>query len=95
MPRNLDRRVELMVPIKEEHLSERIEHILHLQMPDNSLRWLLNSDGTYTLAKVKDGTKKINSQELLEKYVSKIYNRTRKQSTNYVKRLADKLLKES
>ena len=95
MPRNLDRRVELMVPIKEEHLSERIEHILHLQMADNSLRWILNSEGTYTLAKVKDGTKKINSQELLEKYVSKIYNRTRKQSTNYVKRLADKLLKES
>ncbi len=97
MPRNLDRRVELMTPIVDDALKERLEQILTLQLSDNVLRWVLNSDGSYTLSIPKDGEREINSQELLEKYVNKIYqkNKKRDNSSNYVKKLADKLLQES
>jgi polyphosphate kinase len=97
MPRNLDRRVELMTPIIEESLKERIEQILTLQLNDNVLKWSLNSDGSYTLVKPKESERVINSQELLEKYVNKIYqkNKKRDNTSNYVKKLADKLLQES
>ena len=97
MPRNLDRRVELMTPVIEDSLKERIEQILTLQLGDNTLRWVLNSDGSYTLMSPRDGERVINSQELLEKYINKIYqkNKKRDNSSNYVKKLADKLLQES
>ena len=96
MPRNLDRRIELMTPILERPLAERIHQILTLQLADNVLRWELGPDGEYRLVPRPADAREINSQELLEKYVNKIYERTRKRSAgNYVKRLAEKLLKES
>ena len=47
MPRNLVRRVELMTPILEDNLMQKIEQILMLQLADNTLRWELQSDGNY------------------------------------------------
>jgi polyphosphate kinase len=96
MTRNLDRRIELMTPVKNQDLKERIHHILTLQLADNQLRWQLQQDGQYTKIEPKDGEKLINSQELLEKSVTKMHDKTKnKKSSNYVKKLADKLLKES
>jgi polyphosphate kinase len=96
MPRNLDRRIELMTPVLEKHLAERIGQILTLQLADNVLRWELGNDGEYQEVPRLPDEREINSQELLEKYVNKIYDRTRKRSAgNYVKRLAEMLLKES
>ncbi len=96
MTRNLNRRIELMTPIKNKELKERIYNILTLQLADNQLRWLLQSDGKYIKVTPKDGEKLINSQELLEKSVSKMHDKIKKKkSSNYVKKLADKLLKES
>ena len=98
MPRNLDRRIELMTPILEKPLAERIEQILTLQLADNRLRWLLQPDGDYRRVVPEEGEREVDSQELLEKYVNKLQERSRKRSSgsgNYVKRLAEKLLKES
>ncbi|WP_457608383.1 RNA degradosome polyphosphate kinase [Nitratifractor sp.] len=98
MPRNLDRRIELMTPIFDRPLAERIEQILTLQLADNQLRWVLEADGNYRRVEAKPGERKVDSQELLEKYVNKIYERSRKRNSgsgNYVKKLAEKLLKES
>jgi len=97
MPRNLDGRVELMTPIIEDALKERVEQILTLQLSDNSLRWRLKSSGEYEVIVPKDGEREVDSQKLLEKYISKIYekNKKRDNTSNYVKRLADKLLQES
>jgi len=47
MPRNLVRRVELMTPILEPNLSQKIEQILMLQLADNQLRWTLQPSGEY------------------------------------------------
>jgi len=96
MTRNLDRRIELMTPVKNKELKERIHHILTLQLADNQLRWELDGNGQYTKIKPHEGEKPINSQELLEKSVSKMHDKIKKKnSSNYVKKLADKLLKES
>jgi len=93
MPRNLVRRVELMTPIFEPNLAQRIEQILKLQLRDNQLRWELMESGDYV--KVPALGEKINSQTILENYVNKIYNKTRKQTPDYVHKLAGRLLKES
>jgi polyphosphate kinase len=47
MPRNLDRRVELMIPVQQQNLKERVLEILKAQMADNQKARLLRQDGTY------------------------------------------------
>ena len=93
MPRNLVRRVELMTPILEETLKQKIEQILMLQLADNSLRWELQEDGNYT--KIPSLGKNINNQCVLEEYVNKIHDKTKKETPNYVSRLANRILKDS
>jgi len=93
MPRNLVRRVELMTPILEENLTQKIEQILMLQLADNTLRWELQDDGNYT--KVPQLGKEINNHSILEEYVSKIHDKTKKETPDYVSRLANRMLKES
>lgn len=49
MPRNLNRRIELSVPILDPLLKKRIvEEILPIELNDNSFAWELRADGTYT-----------------------------------------------
>ena len=78
MPRNLVRRIELMTPILDATLSQKIEQILMLQLADNTLRWELQSDGNYTKVPLLD--KEINNHSVLEDYVNKIHNKTQKQT---------------
>jgi polyphosphate kinase len=52
MQRNLDRRVEAMVPVSDPTLAARLDEILDVLMQDDSLAWTLASDGTWT--KVRD-----------------------------------------
>ena len=47
MPRNLDRRVELLFPVLSEPLRERIRAILGAYLRDNTRAWELQADGTY------------------------------------------------
>ncbi len=93
MPRNLIRRIELMTPIVEENLSQKIEQIMMLQLADNALRWELQEDGNYT--KVPQLGKTINNHNVLEEYVNKIHDKTKKETPDYVNRLANRILKDS
>ena len=62
MPRNLDRRVEILFPVENESLMEEIKHILNTQLEDNTKAHILQADGEY--AKIdKRGKKLVNSQE--------------------------------
>ncbi len=46
--RNMDGRVEAVVPILDPDLRRRLTHILELALEDNQLSWELGSDGVYT-----------------------------------------------
>ena len=47
MPRNLDRRVEIMFPILSLELQEKAMHILEVQLEDNLKAHVLKPDGSY------------------------------------------------
>ncbi|OYP35770.1 polyphosphate kinase 1 [Rhodopirellula sp. MGV] len=51
MPRNLDRRVELLVPVSDAACSQRLKEVLATYFQDNTNAWLMNSSGEYKLAK--------------------------------------------
>ncbi len=93
MPRNLDRRIELMTPIEDEKISHRLENILKIQLSDNTHRYILQENGEYVRVKPKEGEEIIDSQERFEKYVTKISKLTT-QSSKHINKLAKKMLKD-
>ncbi|SFV52876.1 Polyphosphate kinase [hydrothermal vent metagenome] len=93
MPRNLIRRIEILTPITEKALVEKIKQILSLQLQDNVLRWKLKSSGEYKQVKQNDD-KVINNHEILEEYITKIHNQSKKETPAYVKKLAKRVLKD-
>ncbi len=62
MPRNLDRRVEIMFPVEDENLMEQVRHVLGTQLADNTKAHILKPDGRYERID-KRGKKLINSQQ--------------------------------
>jgi polyphosphate kinase len=48
MPRNFDRRVEVIAPIEDQRLHPRIYSLLETCLADNRQAWDLGPDGTYT-----------------------------------------------
>ena len=62
MPRNLDRRVEIMFPVVDEDLKANVIHILELELEDNVKAHILQPDGTYE-KEDKRGKILVNSQE--------------------------------
>jgi polyphosphate kinase len=50
MPRNLDRRVEVLTPVVEPALQERLDEVLEVELADDVLAWTLGPDGRWTRA---------------------------------------------
>jgi len=48
MPRNLDRRVEALVPIEDPELLSRLDQILEVNLADDTLAWDLRPDTTWS-----------------------------------------------
>ena len=66
MPRNLDRRIEVIIPTNNAEIRRFIkEHVLDRQLADNVQSWHMCSDGSYKRVHVKDGEEEINAQEML------------------------------
>jgi polyphosphate kinase len=65
MPRNLDNRVELAVPIEDPTLREQVLEVVELCLSDNHNAWDLGSDGIWTRRSVPPGGRSINAQEVL------------------------------
>lgn len=63
MPRNLDRRVEILFPVEDQKLKERLIHYLEVQLEDNVKAHFLQPDGTYEKLD-KRGRTLVNSQEV-------------------------------
>jgi polyphosphate kinase len=50
MPRNLDRRVEVLTPVVDPDLQARLDEVLDVELRDDVLVWTLEPDGTWTRA---------------------------------------------
>ena len=55
MPRNLDRRVEALVPIEDPELLARLDEILEVNLADDTLAWTLRPDTTWSHVHGPDG----------------------------------------
>jgi len=65
MQRNLDRRVEVVFPIKDNNLKDRLKTILEIYLKDNIKARILDSEGKYHFIKINSKEKPVNSQEWL------------------------------
>jgi polyphosphate kinase len=66
MPRNFDRRVEVMFPVESEPLRRRIvEEIIPTYLSDDSRMRMLRADGTYMRVATSDETPRRSQSELL------------------------------
>ena len=91
MPRNLERRLELMTPIFNESLKNKMIDILNVQLNDTSLAFELQNDGEYVKLSSENP---LNSQEFLEEYYNKLAKNIRKhKDTSNI--LVSKLLEDS
>lgn len=91
MPRNLERRLELMTPIFNESLKNKMIDILNVQLNDTSLAFELQNDGEYVKLTSENP---LNSQEFLEEYYNKLAKNIRKhKDTSNI--LVSKLLEDS
>ena len=61
MPRNLERRVEIMFPVERPELQKKLMHILEIQLKDTVKAHILKADGTYEKVD-RRGRGTVNSQ---------------------------------
>ncbi len=94
MPRNLERRVELMTPIFDEALADKLFGIIRLQSEDNTNAHELQENGEYQ--KLSSNGKSINSQKILEDYTNSTYTSLKREEEEVkAKRLARRMFRES
>ena len=67
MPRNLDRRIELMFPILDEKVFEEVKEILDVYFKDNENALELSENGTWSEIPVKNDEPLLRAQEVLYK----------------------------
>ena len=63
MPRNLDRRVEVLAPVLDPSLRARIDELLAVLGQDDVLAWELREDGTWS---PPNGNGRVDAQARLE-----------------------------
>jgi polyphosphate kinase len=63
MPRNLDRRVEAVVPVVQSELRSRLQQILEISAADDVLAWELSGDGAWHKVPTVRG---VNAQRTLQ-----------------------------
>lgn len=69
MPRNLDRRIELMVPVLDARCRKKLLQTLHIYFSDNRKAHILSPDGTYRRLPPRNRETSVRSQyRLFEKY---------------------------
>ena len=81
MPRNLDKRVEILFPVEDDALKAEVIHILDIQLADNEKARILQKNGTYRRA-AKGGHAKLNSQKYFCKEAKRAQKERKKQNKN-------------
>ncbi len=69
MPRNLERRVEILFPVEDAGLKEKLWHILDMELKDTEKAHIMNSKGVYEKISERNlkGTERVNSQMVFGK----------------------------
>ncbi len=65
MPRNLDRRVEALVPIDAPLLQNELMELLQICLEDNRQAWEMHADGTYSERHPKQGEPERSTHKIL------------------------------
>ncbi|HKJ30829.1 MAG TPA: polyphosphate kinase 1, partial [Balneolales bacterium] len=71
MHRNLDARVESLVPIEQPSLKKYLQFVLNIYLNDNSQRWILNADGSYTKLYPGKDEKEVRTHDVLMEHTLK------------------------
>ncbi len=58
MPRNLDHRIEVVVPVEDMHVRNEIESIFKALLADNTQAWQLDSKGAWERVKPGKGERR-------------------------------------
>ena len=71
MPRNLDTRVELLAPVRDESLRAELLDTLERCMADNTNSWKLDADGKWTRRTPDGGEPRNAQQELMARHAAR------------------------
>jgi polyphosphate kinase len=64
MPRNLDHRIEVVVPVEDIHVRNELEGIFKALLADNSQAWQLQADGSWERVSAKKSERRRQAQAL-------------------------------
>ena len=64
MPRNLDHRIEVVVPVEDVQVRNELEGIFKALLADNSQAWELQPDGSWERVVAKKNERKRQAQAL-------------------------------
>ncbi|WP_256394187.1 polyphosphate kinase 1 [Natronoarchaeum rubrum] len=67
MTRNLDNRVETIVPIEDDALQSELQAVLDILLEDNRRRWVMGSDGSYEQLAPDDEPVRSTHERLMER----------------------------
>ena len=85
MPRNLDKRVEIMFPVEKAELKKEVIHILDIQLSDNIQAQIMDNQGNYKKVDRRGNKKPVNSQMYFCKEAQK-KNKSKKEQEDGEKR---------
>ncbi|MDR2471858.1 MAG: polyphosphate kinase 1 [Treponema sp.] len=85
MPRNLERRVELLVPVLDGGIREELRNILEAYFRDNTHAWTLEPDGTWK-RRSPSGEKAFGAQEYLQSRAEQAADRRQKTREDFTVR---------
>ena len=82
MPRNLDRRIELLIPVTDSECRQKLINTLNTCLADNVKAKVLQADGSYAL--IGTGNKALRSQSVLQKNAEDLVKHVKNyQATTY------------
>ena len=86
MPRNLERRVEILFPILNPELQEKVWHVLDVQLRDTMKAQILQPDGTYDKVDRRGKDQYIAQDEFCKEYVQAVaaQEKEEKQSRTFI-----------
>ena len=65
MPRNLDRRIEVLMPVEDSRLRSDLAEVLDALLADTRFSWELDQDGAWHRTRPKRHAESASAQEIL------------------------------